>query len=480
MAWLVTLVLIALVANQLIATRVLLARVDGDLAAEVEHEHEKFRTFAERANGKVTGVDDILDDYLATNVPEEAETFFSVVDGRADRRSSSEPLARLDQDPRFVAQVAQAHAPTYGRWPSAAGEVRYGAFPVRVAGDDRWGQLVVVEFTAPPRDQALATVRTLALVSLVALLTGAVVAWVVAGRILRPVRLVRDAADRIGASGLGERIDVHGDDEVAHLAQTFNRMLDRIESAFAGQRQFLDDAGHELRTPLTVIRGHLEVMGPTEEERAATVALVTDELARMSRIVDDLLLLAKAERPDFISPTAVDLADLTVEVVAKSQALGERRWQVADVAEQTVMADGQRLTQALMQLTLNAVEHTEPGGRIAVGSAVGEGRVRLWVEDDGTGVPPADHERIFERFATAAGGRKDSTGLGLAIVRSIAEGHGGTVRVESDAGRGAGFILDLPLTAPPSPPADEADGAGDHLDADAPAVAPSLAATRTS
>lgn len=454
-AWLVALVLLALVANQLIATRVLLARVDGDLAAEIEHEHDKFRAFAARTAGapgaEARRVEDVLDAYLRSNVPEPSEAFFSVVDGRADRRSSPEPMARLDTDRRFVAAAARARVPASGRWASAAGGVHYGVFPVQVAGDPRWGQLVVVEFAAPSRDRTVATLRTLALVSLAALLTGAVVAWLVAGRILRPVRLVRDTADRIGETDLAERIHVTGDDEVAQLARTFNRMLDRVEAAFAGQRQFLNDAGHELRTPLTIIRGHLEVMGTTDEERTRTVALVTDELARMGRIVDDLLLLAKAERPDFITPGPVDLADLTVEVAAKSQALAERRWQVAEVAERTVMADGQRLTQALMQLVSNAVEHTRPGDLVEIGSAAVVNRVLLWVEDHGSGIPPAEQERIFDRFATVAGGRRDSTGLGLAIVRSIAEGHGGTVRVSSEVGRGSRFTLDLPLLPPPGP-----------------------------
>jgi len=465
-AWLVLLVLIALVVNQLVATRVLLTRVEADTATEIEHEYGKFRAFTERhvesSAAAITDVSQLLDAYLVSNVPERSETFFSVVDGRAQSRSSPEPLARLDKDPEFVEMVARAREPLHGRWESTAGEVRFGAFPIHIEDDERWGQLVVVEFMAPARDAALATLRTIAAISLAGLAIGAVAAWLVAGRILRPVRLVRDTAERISESDLTQRIDVSGDDEVAQLARTFNRMLDRIESAFTDQRRFLDDAGHELRTPLTIVRGHLEVMGPSEEDRAATLALVNDELARMSRIVDDLLLLARAQRPDFISPHAVDLADLVVEVVAKSQALGQRRWLVDELAEATVTADGQRLTQALMQLTANAVEHTDTGDRISVGSAVHDDRVLLWVDDDGSGIPQADQERIFERFATShrrrtAATRSDSTGLGLAIVRSIAEGHGGTVRLHSIPGEGSRFTLDIPLRTEPRTDPDDAE-----------------------
>ena len=278
---------------------------------------------------------------------EEDEALFSVVDGRPDRRSRSDPPARLDLDTTFVRQVAATRTPDFGRWQSDAGEVLYGVFPVRVGDDDRWGQLVVVEFTGPGRDEAASTLRTLGLISVVGLLAAAVVAWLVAGRILRPIRLVRNAANRIGESRLDERIEVvGGDDEVAHLARTFNRMLDRIESAFDGQRQFLDDAGHELRTPITIVRGHLEVMGDAPEQRARTVALVTDELERMSRIVDDLLLLAKAEQPDFVEPMPVDVAHLTVEAIAKARALADRQWRVDEVADVTTLADPHRLTQA--------------------------------------------------------------------------------------------------------------------------------------
>ncbi|MCB0978245.1 MAG: HAMP domain-containing histidine kinase [Acidimicrobiales bacterium] len=461
-AWLLSLVLVAVAANQLIASRVLHARVDDDLVDEVEHEYEKFRTAAELSptsgSERPTKVYEFLDGYLATNVAEPSEALFSIVDGRPDRRSRAEPLARLDKDAVFVRHAAAARAPTFGRWDSDAGEVLYGVFPVRVDGDDSWGQLVVVEFAAPAQARASSTLRTLALVSLVGTLTAALAAWLVAGRILRPVRQVRDTAERIGEEGLDERIVVTGDDEVAQLARTFNRMLDRIQSAFAGQRQFLDDAGHELRTPLTVIRGHLEVMGDSEEERAWTLGLVTDELDRMSRIVDDLLLLARSERPDFIAPEPVDLADLTVEALAKASAMADRRWLLDEVAEQSTMADPQRLTQALMQLTANAVEHTDGGGRISFGSKVAGDRILVWVDDDGPGVPVEDREAIFDRFTTAGRRGRDSTGLGLAIVRSIAEGHGGTARVEDGADGGARFVLDLPLR----PPAH--DGSGDLRD----------------
>jgi signal transduction histidine kinase len=288
-------------------------------------------------------------------------------------------------------------------------------------------------------------VRIVALVAVVALVLAGLASWLVAGRVLEPVRLVRQTAEQISESDLRRRIPVTGHDDVARLASTFNRMLDRLERAFATQRQFVDDAGHELRTPITVVRGHLELLDDDPADRQRALDLVMDELDRMNRIVDDLLLLAKAERPDFLRLGDVVVPELIVDVVAKARALGPRRWAIDEMADVVVLADEQRLTQALMQLAANAVQHTVAEDRIGVGSRVEHGRLLLWVSDHGTGVGAADHERIFERFQRAAGSKREGAGLGLAIVRSIAHAHGGEVRLESDTGRGATFTLDLPL-----------------------------------
>jgi len=322
----------------------------------------------------------------------------------------------------------------------------YAVIPVRVPGENK-GVLVVVEFRDQLRSEADHVVRILAAVAALSLLLAGVAGWAVAGRVLAPVRGMRRTAEAITESDLTGRIVVTGNDDIAALARTFNTMLDRLQSAFTAQRQFIDDAGHELRTPITVVRGHLELMGEDPEDQRATVALVVDELDRMRRIVDDLLLLAKAERPDFLTPGAVELADLTVGVVSKAGPMAERLWRVDAVAEQVIHADGQRLTQALMQLASNAVRHTVGGDEIGVGSAVHGDRVRLWVRDTGEGIAPGDQLRIFDRFARGPAGRRgtEGAGLGLAIVRRIAEAHGGSVVLDSDLGRGATFTIDLPL-----------------------------------
>ncbi len=285
----------------------------------------------------------------------------------------------------------------------------------------------------------------------VALLMTTGIGWAVAGRILAPVRLVRTTAAELTEQDLTRRIPVEGRDDIAALAETFNAMLDRLERAFAAQRVFVDDAGHELRTPITIVRGHLELMGDDPADREETVRLVTDELDRMSRIVEDLLLLAGAERPDFVRPEPVQLAELTADVFVKVRTLGEREWQLDGVADREVRLDPQRMTQAMVQLAQNAVQHTVPGQRIRIGSRAvdsrAEGdRIELYVADHGPGIPPEDAEVIFERFrrgTSRRGTRTSGAGLGLAIVKAIAEGHHGGVELRRTEGGGATFVLTL-------------------------------------
>lgn len=449
--WMLLLVTLALAASVLVTGRVLLARADAVLADELAHEGQKFRVFAARAVDPGTGgsparVDVLLASFLRENVPDEHETFFSVIDGKASHRSPQPPPARLDLDPSVITLATDTTTPAFHTVTTAAGPALLAVYPVRVAGDGRQGALVVVEFAAQARAQAWSVVRVLAVVSFCALAAAGLISWLIAGQVLTPIRLVRQTAERIGESDLGRRIEVTGNDDVARLASTFNRMLDRIESAFAGQRRFLDDAGHELRTPLTVVRGHLELMGEDPQEQTQTLALVLDELDRMNRIVDDLTVLAKAGRPDFLRIGEVDLTELTIEVTAKSRALGSRHWSIDQIVETTVRADGQRLTQALMQLAANAVDATVEGADIAIGSAVHEGRMLLWVRDSGTGIRPQDRDRIFRRFERGhARTDRQGAGIGLSIVSSIATAHGGRVLLESTIGTGSTFTLELPM-----------------------------------
>ena len=270
---------------------------------------------------------------------------------------------------------------------------------------------------------------------------------------LGPVSAVAASARRISSADLSNRLPVTGHDEIAGLATTFNDMLDKPEDAFETQRRFVDDAGHELRTPITVIGGHLELMGDDPDERRATLALVADELDRMRRIVSDLLTLAKAERTDFLTFEPVDLEVLTREVLAKAEALGRRDWRLGGLGRGIVIADRHRLTQAMIQLAQNAVQHTSESERIEIGSRLHGAEATLWVHDAGEGISSGDLELIFERFARGRRRRAaEGAGLGLSIVRAIAEAHHGRVEVESKPGLGARFVLILPSDQPAHSP----------------------------
>lgn len=450
LAWVLLVVLLAL-AGSLLATRTVLHnQLDQRLDNEIAHETGKLRAFLASSDARPAGrpatVEAVLGRHLERNLPEKYETFFSIGDGAASRRSAIEPPVRLDTDPKFVAELSRATTPAYGTVTTAVGSARYGVVPVTIEGSPGRGALVIVEFVDHAAGEINDVVGVMAAMSGAALVLAGLIGWLVAGRILAPVREVRLAAEQIGETDLSRRIEVRGSDDVAALGRTFNTMLDRLESAFAGQREFIDDAGHELRTPITIVRGHIELMGDDPGENAATRHLVLDELGRMQRIVDDLLVLAKSGGPDFLAPGETDLADLTVETLAKSRPLADRVWRLDAVAEVKVRADGQRLTQALLQLVSNAVRHTVPGQEIALGSEVTATTARLWVRDTGEGVPPDSRSRIFERFKRGSNSSgDDGAGLGLAIVAAIAEAHGGRVLLDTVPGEGARFTMEIPV-----------------------------------
>jgi signal transduction histidine kinase len=223
-------------------------------------------------------------------------------------------------------------------------------------------------------------------------------------------------------------------------------MLDRLEGVFQSQRAFVQDASHELRDPLTICRGHLELLGGDPEEQRRTIALVMDEIDRMGGLVDDLQLLSEAEQPDFLRLDWIDLGPFAHELRDKASALAPRRWKVDDAADGTFLGDRHRLTEAVMNLAHNAVQHTVEHEAIAIGTSLDETGVRFWVRDSGYGIAVSDQARIFDRFTRGrdAHRRYRGGGLGLAIVRAIAEAHEGYVELESRLGEGSTFTIVLP------------------------------------
>jgi two-component system, OmpR family, sensor kinase len=275
-------------------------------------------------------------------------------------------------------------------------------------------------------------------------------------RVSAPLRRMASTAARVDAGELEPRMEVTGGrrvGEVHVLAEAFNHMLDRLAEAFAGQREFVADASHELRTPLTVIRGQLEVLAaephPSEADVQRVERLVLAEVTRISRLVDDLLLLAQAEQTDFLRTETIEVRPFVADLWDGISLTADRRFEVGPVPDGHLEADPDRLAQAVRNLARNAIEHTAAATglvRLEV-ERVGPNKLRFAVSDDGPGIPLAERERIFERFhrtdparSRAAGG----AGLGLAIVRAIAEAHGGTVRAR-DPHNGSGARVELLL-----------------------------------
>jgi two-component system, OmpR family, sensor kinase len=454
--WFGVVLFVAVSVSLLAAREVLLNRLDGRIDDNLSQEAEELRAMVAEPHPDRPGrlgddVTTLFDLFLQRNVPLANEAIITYVDGEPYLRSSPVVPYRLDLDDDLTELWSGLTRTQRGTVSTPGGPVRYLALPVR-RGDETLGVYVGAFFRDLERREVDDALTTMALVGLVALVTGCALAAAMAERILRPVRQVTATAQHISDTDLSQRLPVERSDEIGTLTSTLNSMLDRLEDAFDTQRRFIDDAGHELRTPLTIVQGHLEQLDDDPRERQETVALVLDELDRMTRLVSELLVLARADRPDFLDLGIVDVEELTRELVDKASALGPRSWHLDGTARARVVADRQRITQAVMQLAENAARQTGEGELIAIGSAVDGVDVRLWVRDEGPGIPLEDQPRIFERFRrgtpTGATGASEGSGLGLSIVRAIAEAHGGTVELRSSPGAGATFVLVLPVDGP--------------------------------
>jgi two-component system OmpR family sensor kinase len=456
--WVLLLVMAALGVVTFVTWRLLVsatdARMDDALRIEVQEFSELTSPGVNPRTGEPFGsVEEVIREAIAYNLARPNEKFLGYVDGTYRTQSRQEPGIPevLARDASFAERVASVTEPVEGQYQHPqVGEVRYLAIPVSLRGDPARGVIVAAYLADAERANANDVARLMLLVGSVTMLGAAGAAWLLAGRILRPLRDVVNTARTITDTDLSMRIPSRGAgdrDELDAVVTTINGMLDRVESGVSAQRRFIDDAGHELRTPITIVRGHLDVLDPTDPaDVRSTVALVDDELGRMNRMVSDLLLLAHSEQPSFLQSELVDVGALTEDAFVKLARLGDRNFTLETVAHVPAVLDPQRITQALVALADNACRFTKPGGWIGVGSQLSGGWLRFWVADSGPGVSEADRARIFERFARGSDGRNpsDGAGLGLAIVRAIAVAHGGDVLLDSMPGRGATFTVIIP------------------------------------
>jgi heavy metal sensor kinase len=317
-------------------------------------------------------------------------------------------------------------------------------------------------------EQPLRKMRNLLLwFSPLTLLAVCICGWFLAGRVLAPVENITRAMRRINAENLNQRLPIgRARDEISRLAETFNSMLSRLEESFRKVAQFSGDASHELRTPLTILKGETEVAlrwAKHPDEFRKMLESSMEEIDRMSRIIEDLLILAKSDSGrKSLEIKELSLSDLLQELYLQAKTLGEpkkiRILLSLNVAEEIrIQGDELRLRQLFLNLIANAVKYTPAGGRVEITLATRGDQAVVSVVDTGIGIPAEHLAHIFDRFyrIDKARNREDGgTGLGLAIVQSLAQAHDGRVLVTSMPGEGSTFTVYLPIQGPTAPTAD--------------------------
>ena len=404
-------------------------------------------------------------------VPDTNEGTVGVLDGEARWVPATRIDFHLEEDPAFIARVVDEvttqNSAVLGTAATTLGPLRYIATPVQVEGDEAVGIFVTAFNLEVELQEADASIRIFTIAALVTLLIAGLAGWFIAGRLLKPVRQLRETASRITATDLDERIPVRGNDDVSALTGTMNDMLERLAESRHAQSRLLADVRHELKTPITIVRGHIELLDPSDaKDVAATRALALEELDRMAGLVDDIALLTSAGEGTPLNVTPIDVGDVTRQVFARASAWTEHEWVLGDTVSLVIEADAARITQAWVQLADNARKYATPGTRVKVGSTLDATGVKLWVQDEGPGIPAESQDRVFERLGRVDPGRGISgSGLGLTIVRAIAEAHGGTATLKSSPA-GSRFSIVLPVDDDEVAGGDAATGAGQATEAE--------------
>jgi signal transduction histidine kinase len=418
---------------------------------------DDFRAFigpVEASDSALTtqAIEDRLNEFLAKSFPEDDVFLISIV---GSEFKTSSPIAlpvQFRPGSALMRRWTSVTKESVGRIETSdptIGSIIYYAYPIAAAGRVA-AVFVAVQTTAGELQEAdqvkdLLTRHFIGFLFLSLFLT-----WLLSRVVLAPLRSLAATTRSIGEANLVSRLPVNGKGELAEISQSFNGMMDRLQSLISSQKELIQNAGHELRTPITIIRGNIELLCEDDAEaREETVRLVLDEVDRMSRIIDELVLLAKSDRPDFLMINSVHVAQFTQDSFRKASSLAPRQWVLSEVADGTIEADEQRLAQCMINLALNATQHTSPSDRIDIGSSLErDGGVRFWVADTGEGMSDALQRRAFVRFARGPKGRDcpQGTGLGLSIVKAIVDAHHGRIELESRLGLGSRFTFVIPAT----------------------------------
>lgn len=479
MGWMVLGTALTMLAMIMTMRSVLLGRVALGANAAVVQEVNEFRTFAREGRDPRTAkpfasLEALMDRYLLRQTPDSGEAFIAVSPegvlylDNAPRRAGE----ALAQSPERLAQLVEApELSGIARTPH--GEMRWGKTHVQTATGQQ-GTFIVAYFTAGQRQLVAQETMLYFGVALGGLLLIGVLAWIVAGQVLTPIRQINAAARRVGGRGPVPRVPVNGKDELAELAHGFNGMAARVEQAHTAQQHFIEQVQRHLGQAGRRARRHLARLDAPDAgastqaaERQALYAL----LLRVDQTLADLGLLIRATQPDFLQPQLVDLAGLTDDVLAQANALCDtqgqpRVWQLHSRAEGQAALDAPRVLDAMRHLLSNAVAHSHGGQALGVAAErLQEGDVpvlRLSVSSPGQPLTAEQAQAVFafahpvEGHAQAdemeADDDKDmGMGVGLAVVRAVAEAHGGYAWVEAAAEHGNRFGMTLPLYLPQLP-----------------------------
>jgi two-component system OmpR family sensor kinase len=303
------------------------------------------------------------------------------------------------------------------------------------------------------------TIRKLLLIMIISIPTSIIVTIVVgyfmAKKALRPVDQIRRAAVKISSSNLDEKIDITGRrDELGRLAETFNAMIGRLKDAFQRINQFSIDVSHELKTPLTILKGETEVALRKEREKDDYRKLLLsnlEEIDRMSCIIDDLLLLSKADTKEIkLNIEEVALRDLIMDVCMNMKVVADKKsveLQISELEDVRLKGDELKLRRMLLNVVENGIKYSHVGGKVSVSSFINDGYALIDVKDNGIGISEDDIKYVFDRFYRADRSRKreSGSGLGLSISRWIAGAHKGSIEVKSQPAQGSVFTIKLPI-----------------------------------
>ena len=400
---------------------------------------------------------------LANELDERHDLPLAAQDATEEIRIPGRTVAILSSDGKLLASNDPGAQATFLATQSVTSAVTTvnapgGAMRMIAASGSHDGHTYAVRIAAslaPLAAERSALMETLAIGLSLALALAGAGGWLIGRQALRPLGAM--AAETRAVTGVADmRITVPATrDELEQLGQAFNALLARLDKSMSAQRQFMADASHELRTPVSVTRTAAQVMlgreQRSEQEYRESLAIVAEQAARLTRMVDDMFLLARAEaqgRP--LEATPIYLDELVGECTRAVRVLADARGvevRTNGAREVGIVGDENLLRQLVINLLENAVSHTPPGGKVSVELETHNGDVAIAVTDSGPGVPHEDRDRIFERFVRLArSGAHTGAGLGLPIARWIAEQHGGRLTLESSAPDGARFVVSLPNT----------------------------------